>query len=638
MIVTIDFETYYAKNYSLRGMTEVEYILSPLFQPIICSVKRGDADTIVYPAADLRAQLSTIDWESTALLSHNIRFDGAILYWHYGVRPKLYLDTLSMARAVTHPLIGKSSLAAVTRYMGLPAKGDAVVRAIEKRAEDFTQAELAEYADYCAHDTELCHTIFKRFMQAGFPTSELAVIDLSARCFIEPQARLNQHILAEHLNMVRAEKAASLARLAHVPPDVFSSNKKFAELLESLGVDVPRKISPVTGQETWALAKNDRDFRTLCEDTAQPADVQAACACRLGVKSTIEETRTATMLDLSQRVWGDDLGTGWMPVPYKYYAAHTGRFGGDGGFNFANLRRGSRIREAIEAPPGYRVVHRDSSQIECRLLAELAGCARLTSAFRQGRDVYSEFASGFYSFNVSKAHPKHRFVGKTCVLGLGYGMGGPKLRHTLYIGNGGMSVTLDDKEAWQLVNMYRSTYPEICQLWQKCDIMLQRMILAKNPQHPAYNVLMSSEPPVIPVVRFATDAIVLPNGLAIQYPDLRQETRSDGAGWETIYDAAMEHATKKIYGAKVVENIVQALARIVVTNIALRVWERCRYRPFMSTYDSHDYIVPEAEAEAFDRVLTEEFAVPPPWLPGLPLASEGGWGTNLSAAEKGLNQ
>jgi DNA polymerase len=625
MIITVDFETFYTKEYSLRRMSEVDYILDPRFEVILCAVKMGDAPTRVYTnPREIRAAIASIDWENNALLAHNTRFDGSILAWHYDVTPGIYLDTLSMARALTHAYTGSSALEKVARYLGLPPKGDAVVRAEGKTRADFTPDELAEYVDYCAHDTDLCRMVFDRFQATDFPKSELLVIDLALRMFLEPQAVLNPNKLAEQLNLVRAEKAAAFAQLAHIEKDRFSSNNKFAALLQSYNVNVPRKISPTTGEWTWALARNDREFKELCADPNQKPIVQAALACRLGAKSTIDETRTATLLNLSQRSWGAR-GAGWMPVPYKYYAAHTGRFGGDGGYNFANLRRNSPIRDAIEAPPGYRVVHRDSSQIEARLVAWLAGCHTLTYAFAEGRDVYCEFASQFYGRTITKADKLERFTGKQAVLSLGYGAGAAKFRHSLFIGQGGMSVDLTDEDADRLVKFYRDTYREIPRLWWKAKSTLERMIKRPN------TITVDTMPPL----EVGTECIYLPNGLAMQYPNLRVEP-NDG---EMYFDGA--YGKRKIYGAKLIENCTQALARIVVTDIMLRVHQATGFHPCMSTYDSHDYIVPEGIAEEFDVLLEHEFGVVPAWAQSpipLPLASEGGFGKTLLEAERGVNQ
>lgn len=639
-VVTIDFETYYSTEYSLTRMSEIDYILSPLFQTIMCTFKLNDEPSVVAVGHDAVARkFAEYDWSKTAMCSHNMRFDGSIAAWHFGVTPALYLCTLSMARALTHSRIGRSSLKAVSDYLGLPPKGTDVLNARGKRLEDFTPAELRGYVAYCFRDNDNCRDIFNIFMKV-FPKSELRLVDTVMRMFIEPQVLLDPNALATHLANVRVEKAAIMAKVAHIDKSVFSSNVKFAALLQEVGVDPPRKISPVTGQETWAFAKNDRDFKELCEDPDQPLEVQAMLAARIGTKSTIEETRTESLLNLSLREWTAK-GLGWAPVPIKYYGAHTGRVSGDGGFNWLNFKRGSQIRAGVKAPPGYRIIHRDASQIEARMVAYMAGCQKLLEAFRDpARDPYAEFAGIIYRRLITKADKLERFVGKTGVLGLGYGCGPPKFRHMLFIGNGGISVKIDEKEAQRIVYAYREEYKEVKDLWAAADAMLHRMAWSCQPLR-AGNARMLREPPKqVPIIEPGHEAIWMPNGMCIAYPEIDWHDDVDLMGQRV---KALKYSNghggfKKIYGAKAIENISQGLTRIIVTNTADRVRQITDYHPFLHTYDSLDYCVPEGDAPAFDALLEREFAVVPDWAPGLPLASEGGWGPTLLLAEQGYNQ
>lgn len=648
-VATLDFETYYDQQYSLSKMSTADYILDHRFQTIMLSVKIDNGPSEVHIGRrDVAHRLSKIDWSRVALLCHHTRFDGAILGWRYGIEPAMYLDTVSMARATTHWVIGRSSLKAVSDYLGLPPKGDEVVRAIGKRLEDFAPAELDAYASYCLRDNDNCHEIFT-WLRPLFQTSELRLIDLVLRMYILPQTKLDPDVLARHLNQVQAEKAQILARVAHIDPATFSSNQKFAALLESYGVDVPRKISPTTGQETFALARNDRAFKELLMDEAQPLEVQALLAARINSKSTLEETRTQRLLQRSLQSWPGraseacrsgsepDLGSNsWAPVPLKYSGARTHRLSGDDGENWQNFKRGSLIKEAVVAPPGYRVMHRDASQIEARMVAWLAGCKKLVDAFAQGRDVYSEFAATVYERPVTKADTLERFVGKTGILGLGYGCGPPKFRHMLFLGNGGVSHNVDEDEAKRIVYHYRREYPEIPQLWDTCGFLLQKVML-----HSGRHVTRNSRRPmsldttlaIEKVARPSFDALFLPNGLCITYPNLRYERNPADQKFEMVYDDPYG-GWRKIYGAKCTENISQALARIVVTDIAVRTYELTGYHPFLSTHDSLDYCVPESDVAWWDNHLEREFSVRPSWAPDLPLASEGGWGRTLLAAEQ----
>jgi DNA polymerase I-like protein with 3'-5' exonuclease and polymerase domains len=115
--------------------------------------------------------------------------------------------------------------------------------------------------------------------------------------------------------------------------------------------------------------------------------VQALVAARLGNKSTLEETRTQRFIDISKR--------GLLPVPIRYYAAHTGRWGGDDKINLQNLpSRGPNakaLKRSIIAPEGHMIVEADSAQIEARVLAWLAEQEDLVTAFTNKEDVYKKW-------------------------------------------------------------------------------------------------------------------------------------------------------------------------------------------------------------------------------------------------------
>ncbi len=205
-----------------------------------------------------------------------------------------------------------------------------------------------------------------------------------------------------------------------------ASNKQFAEILQEFGVKVPTKISPATGKETFALAKGDQGFLDLCDH--EDPFIQELCRVRLGTKSTIEESRIERFLGIGAR------NKGKLPIPLKYYGAHTGRWAGSDKVNFQNLpardKKKKALKNAVIAPQGHQVINCDSSQIEARVLVWVAGQNDVLSWYAEGRDVYCEFASKVYGRTITKEDKTERAVGKTCILGLGYGTGWAKLQST----------------------------------------------------------------------------------------------------------------------------------------------------------------------------------------------------------------
>lgn len=315
-IVTIDFETYYDRDYSLSKITTESYVRSPLFEVIGVGVKVNDGPVDTYTGDNPGKFLKSLDYSDKAILCHNTLFDGAILSWKFGIKPKLWLDTLSMARPKHQSTVG-GSLKALAQHYELGQKGEEVILAIGKRRKDFGPAELAAYMRYCANDVDLTYALFKK-LRKGFPVSELRIIDSTLRMYTEPMIELDVDKLGTHLTVVQAEKQALLDTLGGKGKDILMSNDKFAKLLRRCGVEPPTKISGTTGKEAFAFAKTDLDFLAL-QDHHNPV-VQTLVAARLGLKSTLEETRTARFIGVA--------GRGRLPIALSYYGAHTGRFSG----------------------------------------------------------------------------------------------------------------------------------------------------------------------------------------------------------------------------------------------------------------------------------------------------------------------
>jgi DNA polymerase len=620
-IVTIDFETYYDKDYSLSKMTTEQYVRSNLFEVIGVGVKVNDYPTDWYSGDNPGKFLKSLDYSKRAILCHNTAFDGAILSWHFGISPRLWLDTLGMARPLHNVTVG-GSLAKLAAYYGLGKKGDEVVAALGKRKADFTEADLAQYGEYCKNDVNMTKQLFDK-LKVGFPSSELLVIDQTLRMYTDPVIELDVPLLKKHLEEVRTRKRTLMSDLGQgmggeaAVQEMLMSNDKFAAYLKRLGVEPPTKTSLKTGKESWAFAKTDKGMTDMLEHADER--VQAAVSARLGVKSTLEETRTENLIGVA--------GRGKLPIMLNYYGAHTGRFSGGDKLNLQNLpsRGNTTIRRALKAPPGQMLISCDSSQIEARTVAWLAGQEDLLVAFRDKRDVYSEFATEVYGRAITKADKIERFVGKTCVLGLGYGMGAEKFRRTLEIGQGGINVVIDINEAERIVRLYRQKNWKIVQFWQKCGAALKDMLYGGgNELHPK--------------VRYDKGGIILPNGFRVQYPALRETANgfmyiSDARTYQkALKDRVLtgsppdDIAWTRIYGGKVTENIVQALAALVI-----REQMAAAGLHFKVAFQVHDEIivaVPEDNALADQAKLEALMSTAPKWAPDLPVACESGMAAN----------
>ena len=600
-IIALDFETYYDKEFSLKKLTTEEYIRDSRFEVIGVGVKEDDGSPATWfsgTQTQIKKYLDSLDLGQHLVLAHNAMFDAAILHWHFGISPRGWLDTLSMARAL-HTIEVGGSLAALAEYYELGAKGTEVIKAEGKRRTDFTAEELAAYGEYCKNDCDLTLELF-RILSQDYAKEELKLIDLTIRMFSEPVLELDQAVLKEHLEDVMRTKAVLMAA-TELDKEMLMSNPRLAEVLRGYGVEPPMKISPTTGKETYAFSKTDEDFKALLEH--ENPTIQAVVAARLGVKSTLEETRTQRFIEIA--------GRGTLPIPLRYYAAHTGRWGGDDKVNMQNLPRSSNLKDAIIAPEGYMMIDSDSSQIEARTLAWLAGQDDLVEAFERGEDVYKKMASAIYMKPEADITKDERFVGKTTILGAGYGMGAAKFQNQLKV----FGVVTELEECKRIINVYRETYPRIPALWREAGKALETMIVLQS------GTLGSSG--IIEVQ--GNRGLRLPNGMYIKYPNLRLITNSDGKT-EMVYDTKRGKATiaNRIYGGKVVENVCQALARIVIGKQMLMIAKK--YKVVMTVHDAVACIVPEDEVETAQEFVELCMRLRPDWAPELPLNCEAGHG------------
>ena len=591
-IITLDFETYYSREFSLTKVTTEEYVRSDMFEVIGVAIKENDNEAVWFSGTheQIRDFLNKYDWANSFALAHNAMFDSAILTWGFDIKPMAWLDTLCMARATDGLEAGNSLAKLVGRY-NLGAKGTEVLDALGKRRADFSSSELDAYGKYCINDVELTYRLF--FVLADrFSKSELQLINLTIKMFSEPVLQLNTPLLEQHLMQVRGRKEKLLDACIS-DKDTLMSNPKLAELLISMGVEPPMKISPANGKETYAFAKNDEGFKALMEYPDER--VQAVVAARLGTKSTLEETRTERFINISLR--------GRMPVPLRYYAAHTGRWGGDDKLNLQNLPRKSLLKDSIIAPKGYVLIDADSSQIEARTVAWLSGQTDLIDAFERKEDVYKIMASAIYGKAETEINSNERFVGKTTILGAGYGMGHTKFGIQLKT----FGVEITDEEASRIISVYRQTYPHIPRLWKEANNSLEALRLGKT-------TAVGQQPQALSVT---ASGFLLPSGLYLNYPDLQKDS-------DDQYSYASRRGRIKIYGGKVVENICQAVARCIIGEQMLRMARK--YKVALTVHDAVMVVVKEEEQEEAMKYVEECMKWRPEWAKTLPLACEIGVG------------
>lgn len=742
-VVTIDFETYYGDKYSLtdKAMNTSEYVRDERFKVHLVGIKIGQQPTKVYSGDEAKAALQAIDWTQHALLCQNTAFDGFILTEHYGIIPAVYLDTLSMSRAVNGPA-QRHGLAYIAPLFGFAGKVRAKALSDTKniRGLDPSSELYKSLSEYCVDDVEdTCGVFWK--MYDSLTDNELQLIDITIRGFCDPVLLVDTDRVQAELDREVAEKIASLL-ISGVKADTLSSANKFADELRKLGVEPPTKISKTTGKEAYAFASTDRGLMAL--QNHEDIRVRNLVEARLRVKSTIGETRAQRFLKAGEN-------GAKLPILLNYCGAHTFRWSGGNKMNLQNLPRGGELRRSLLAPPGHVVVVSDSAQIEARLNAWLSDELGLLDVFRaydagEGPDAYRIMAAALYNIPVDQVTDEQRFVGKVClaegslvyssrgwvpietittddklwdgeewvchsglamngtkqtlnvsglymtpdhqvlcgtewkearyleqdkntlsqalgtgavswlllgtsdsflevptlqtseesqiskkksvvydilsvgprnrflaltskgpvvvhncVLALGYGMGEQRLKDTLETGAMGPAITLPDIEYLRAKNTYRFEYRHIAAMWKKAQGFLHRMVLTPdNTVGFEYKCL-----------KFGKDWVRLPNGMFLRYPEL--SSGEDGMSYRTLDGHA------RIYGGLFVENLVQALARVIIADQMLAI-HRAGYRIVTMTHDEIVVVCPAEQAEQCKADMTRIMSTPPEWAPTLPLS------------------
>ena len=638
-ILSIDFETRWdSKDYTLSKMTTEEYIRDKRFKAFgVCVHIYGSDEPVEWISGSrIREYFSGVDWRRTAVLAHNAQFDVSIMEWRYNAKPAFIFDTLSMARALRGVEVG-NSLAKLAKDFGLPAKGTAVysTNGVHELAPE-TERELAEY---CKHDVFLCEEIFKRLVDA-YPPKELRLIDMTLKMYTRACLELDRDMLVKALTEEGERREGLLQRLG-VGEAELASNPKFATLLETLGVDSPTKVSKTTGKQTHALAKTDALFQSLLNGERE--DVALLCEARLRVKSTTERTRAQRFLDISSR--------GPLPVPLSYYGAKSGRWTASKGsaINMQNLKRGSFLRRAIMAPEGYQLVVGDLSQIEPRVLAWLSDYQDMLNIFKAGGDPYAAF--GAQMFNIpgmtKDSHPDLRQSAKSALLGCGYGLGWASFASQLLVGFLGAPPVRYDKAfakklgvdseyaerflGWDDNLARLESIPHTCtqkELLTHCLAAKKIIDIYRATAHPVVTFwdmlgglietsLAGGKEFVYKCITFKKEEIVLPNGMSLLYPNLRQQKDTNGRSqWVYGPDAT------KLYAGKITNNVVQGTARIVMTDGMIRTAKK--YFVAGTVHDEQIVVVPDAEVEDAKTWVLAQMTVEPKYMPGIPLAADGG--------------
>lgn len=660
-IYVMDAETYYDDSYTLSKLTTEEYCRSEQFSDHGWAIRDPEGNTFWLEQPQFAEWVRGIDWSECAILAHHAQFDLFILNHKYGVSPVLILDTLSMARALLGTHISKS-LESLAKEFGLGAKTIPYNLFKGKHWHELSGDVRDLVGRGACDDVELTWDLFCR-LSSTFPAEEYALVDATVRMFTVPRLVGNTALLGEiwqkeerHKRELLAELTLDEADIAKLPAktralpraqlaeEMIRKDWVFAKLLREHSVEPDQKrmkdgkckackgtgrlddgeaCAECEGGGTelrykYAFAKSDDFMRDL--EAHEDEDVRLLAEAKLAAHSTGTQTRTMRLGWMSTR--------GALPVYLNYCGTHIKGWSGGDKVNWQNFRRGGPIAKAIRAPNGHAFVVADASQVECRLLETVAGEEEGVEEFRRGEDPYISLASKFYEEEIYKPKgddprrfemEEKRGTGKQLRLSCGYGAGAKTIQITAKKGTYGPPVYLTDDQSLAARDLYRSEKPFVVRLWSEANDVLKKLHAGLEFEWRC--------------VYIQNKRMWMPNGLPVIYETLKwEDDPEDGgdAGWRVRVN---KNGWSRMYGAKLVENLIQGLRNVLVR----QAWLRCREAGLDMVSMEHDKlvgIVGVNDAPAAYKLLCEEMSRPPVWLPDVPLASEGYISDTFAKPEK----
>ena len=612
-VVVLDCESYFDKDYNLKKFSTYDYVTDERFEQLGWAAKENDA-----PATF--GILPDVAWKNVTVVMMNAKFDALVLAIRYGIYPPHIIDILDLARHIEPRW--SNSLVDLCKRHGLVDKGDS--KQFEGIHPDVWGTEIWKaLIEYATNDAEREYDLLNLLLpKLSNPVFELELAAWTRNLFIKPVLSFDTDRARVLRGKMHDEIQKALDRVGRTEKQIRSRDQFTQDLQLAMNPEEPPFKQGKKGR-LLAIAKTDPGYLYLLNHPRE--GVRRLMEARVGAKSwPIHIKRIERMRQMYRAAHGR------LPIPLKYYGAHTGRWSGEEKINPQNLTaRGHELavqtRTLIEAPSGYVLCITDQSQIEARVLDWLAEQNDMLRAFAEGRQIYCEFASKFCGHRirkpkktdseiVAKWHNNYRQMGKIGILGCGYGMGKDRCRE--YAKNT-YKVDLAIGEADAIVKLYRRTHTMVVLFWKK----LERAFCMATQTGQAYELTYG--------LRFFRDGnatvIQLPSGRRLYYTGAKVE------GTTRYPQLAMPNPAAKIHtrgnaiwfwGGYLAENIVQAVSRDLLAVSILRIENELGLRIPMTVHDDISIMVPEHDVEIWQPQIEEIARTAPPWAEGLPVDVE----------------
>lgn len=665
--ITLDFETYHDKDYSLKDMSIVEYVCDPRFaltglggfiskqpfdDPENC--RFFDPSSIGSAIAMLQDHYGD-NLDGCTIVGQNLMFDCMILCEKFGIIPPYTIDTLNLARHEDSRRPNKLEKLCEYSDVGMQKGDNKWTKGLQWN--DMSPTQQNKHAEYCRGDIITTTRLFRLLLPLlTNPVIELPLQQHTLEMYLRPRLAFDFDLADNLIIQMEAELEGILHKAAWTWKYRDKKHKTLIEVIRSAkfvkalaevlpkGESVPMKRGKKGNIP--ALAKTDEALQYLLHHSKQ--EVRELIEARVGAKSwPTWIKRLQSMINQAK------LRDGKLGIPLNYYAGHTGRWGGTQNINPQNLpgrgRAGEgthpllqQIRNCLITPPGYVLGIVDLAQIEARDLAWFAGQNDLLEGFKNGEDVYSDFAITLFRSPVRKARKSdpseiqtllkiRRGFGKDAILGCGYGMGAIKF-HTRCLSNNDLKPSFDSGDfdfafIDTLIKTYRKKYKKIPEFWTAVEKAFRWV--TKYPHEGMWYVPQFAKSDgfswarckgeAIPfLLHFYNDNSVvniqLPSGRCLKYPGARIV--------KDRYNGSIKHQHGHEWGGSLVENIIQASSRDIFAEGILAV-EKAGYSVVMHSHDEIICLLKKKTAEKDLEKIIEIICHNPSWCKDLPLAAEG---------------
>lgn len=590
-VVAIDFETYYDRECSVRTMGTEQYVRHERFDPYMVAICCGPGHPLNYTGLTKDyhgwAKLPRARW-----VSHNAAFDSAV-YREMRRRgmlppdapePDIWDCTADMASYLQFP----RSLADASR-VAFKYDADKSVRSdmLGKLPRDLDNDAYEALVKYAKTDALLCWQLW-RYLSKRWPEHERELSRHTRRIGARG-LRVDEEYLRRCIQTLKQELHAALCEIPWCVSD--------------------GSMSPLsrTHLRTWCVDNGIAPPKSVAKDSEDLLAWEAKYASHSPVVRAVGRYRSINAQLKKYEAVEARVFDGIMPFALSYYGARvTGRWSGAGGVNLQNLPRdemfGCHMRRLfVPHEPGAKFFVADFSQIEPRVLAWLSGNEALLDELRSGKKLYQIHAEQTMGHPVGvplpKSDPVYRLA-KARVLALGYGAGHKRF---VSMARALAGLEIDEEQSKDIVDDFRDKETHTVALWSDMDHRIMAAALYHEQPDGSYQKQSLRVP--------------LPSGRVLVYRDVergavpgRSPSRSYGARF--VLDPKQKH--KPIYGALLVENMVQAVARDFLANAILRL----EHAGFRVCFHVHDEVVIEGVSTSDEvEAILSIMRTPPPWAP-----------------------